>query len=747
MRRIRVGDRPEVNRVAASGGGDSETPPPGKPAQSVVMRLRAAFLLTLPVFAALLLAKASKFLLLWFVLQSKTWHTAEWLAGLIASWATVKVGLAAGIGFVIWRRLFPRHQWAFPLVAAAGFIALKTVHGLIRGDLDLLGSTLLRMLAEEAHFIVATFGADIGFSIKWFVLCALALYWTPASYRRRAVGVLGFAGSIVLLVVGLDLAYFARTGQHITAQVVEFVLANIGSMIPIIAAEMSWSITLLVLVAPSLLLIVWRPLYRSADGAYMNRPSVVAAIGLLGLSFLLQSPLAIQSPSPLYAAMTRSPLTGLAHDYLIDPGRAISGVVRREFTQTGGPQWHSSNLRLVPAREGRKLNVVIVMLESIRARSTTLHSPDLRTTPFLEKLSRNALVVDNMYAVIPRTESAWISILYGLYPIDDMSLRPWVEKQATKPGPRSLPEILRGEGYASAFFVPTHLNLDKEREILESMRFDVVVSEKDLAPYATGWQNYMGYEDNVMVRPIYEWMSAQSAASRPFLLTVMTNVSHHDYQTPTAWATRDFAPKSEAKGLYNAYLNCIAYTDAFVANLFESVERLGLEESTIFVVVGDHGDAMTKDGWVTTRNLYDDAVKVPALIYAPQFKGAPRRIGGVRQQIDLLPTIADLLQYRIEGASLPGTSLLADIPDDRRIYLSGNIERSFLGVRAASRKTIYHYRRSAVEVIDLVSDPTESNGQAVDNSSVEGMRIEDELLLWRERSRMALVEAPDRDPP
>src|SRR3712207_3924065 len=57
-----------------------------------------------------------------------------------------------------------------------------------------------------------------------------------------------------------------------------------------------------------------------------------------------------------------------------------------------------------PTRQTAERSVVIVFLESTRARSTTPYNEDLETTPFLAELANESLVFERAYAVVPRSE-------------------------------------------------------------------------------------------------------------------------------------------------------------------------------------------------------------------------------------------------------------------------------------------------------------------------------------------------------
>src|SRR5207248_6577483 len=61
-------------------------------------------------------------------------------------------------------------------------------------------------------------------------------------------------------------------------------------------------------------------------------------------------------------------------------------------------------------------NLVIVVLESTRARSTTPYNPQLATTPFLQSLAEKSLVVDKAYAVMPSTAKALTAIFCSIIP-------------------------------------------------------------------------------------------------------------------------------------------------------------------------------------------------------------------------------------------------------------------------------------------------------------------------------------------
>src|SRR5690606_38506382 len=67
-------------------------------------------------------------------------------------------------------------------------------------------------------------------------------------------------------------------------------------------------------------------------------------------------------------------------------------------------------------RDRKQRNIVFIILESTRAQSTTIHNPDLETTPFLAKLAADSVVAKDAYAVVPHTSKALVAILCGIEP-------------------------------------------------------------------------------------------------------------------------------------------------------------------------------------------------------------------------------------------------------------------------------------------------------------------------------------------
>ncbi len=159
---------------------------------------------------------------------------------------------------------------------------------------------------------------------------------------------------------------------------------------------------------------------------------------------------------------------------------------------------------------------------------------------------------------------------------------------------------------------------------------------------------------------------------------------------------------------YDDYLQSLRYTDDFIKEIFTGFEKRGLLEDTVFLFVSDHGEAFGEHGLYQHGNgMWEEIVHIPALIYNRKLFPKAQKIQGLRQQIDLLPTVADILRVSVRGGHLPGHSLLRPVPKDRTILMTCWFEKHCMALRQGDHKVIYNYHRRPLLAYDLANDPLE----------------------------------------
>jgi lipoteichoic acid synthase len=381
----------------------------------------------------------------------------------------------------------------------------------------------------------------------------------------------------------------------------------------------------------------------------------------------------------------------------------------------------AAGVRLVRTPRTERRNVVLVHLESIRARSVTPYNERLKTTPFLDELAKKSLLAERAYTIVPNSLKASISANCGVEP----SLRPAVEAEPGGVPAPCLAGLLKGQGYRTVFFQSASEDFMYFGHQAKNFGYEEYYPVETMDIDGFERSNYFGYEDGVMLKPSEEWLKRRG--EKPFVAEYLTSTGHHDYVPPSRYGHERFVEDDKL----NRYLNCVRYLDFFLKNLIEQYKKLGLYEDTLFVIFGDHGEGFGEHGrYVHEDNPYEESLRVPLVIHAPWRFEHGERVEKLSNLTDILPTVLDLLGYELKGGKYPGYSLLRPLPEDRTLFFSCTNRDKGLASIKGYEKYIHHYGDEPDEFFDLSEDPFEKRNLA-DERAEEARKRRDELLAWR----------------
>jgi arylsulfatase A-like enzyme len=485
--------------------------------------------------------------------------------------------------------------------------------------------------------------------------------------------------------------FFLHTGTRLDLALVGYALGNLDSLAGPIASGADRALLPRAGLAALFFALGWANLRNSAPGTSALSTAVAAAGIVLGLGIVV----AVPAPHGEAAALATRGLAGL-----VRPARP---------TGLDGDAWLAANVqpiydppRLLDARPARRQNVVLVILESTRADVVPPWAEAGRgaDAPFLAGLARRAVVFDSVYTSVPHTSKALVGLLCGMYPMLRM---PIVESVPGQLPLRCLPTLLRRLGYRTAFFQSARGSFEDRPGLTANLGFETTRVQEDW-PETFAKTGYFGMDEFAMLEPALRWISERP--EQPFFATLLSVTPHHPYQVPGEAAAPDDA------AAFAAYLRAVGYVDRFVGALHARLSERDLLDETLFIVVGDHGEAF---GEHLRRQHdvvpYEEGVRVPLYLAGPAASiGPPRRVGGLRHHLDLLPTILELVGARFEG-QLPGRSLLSS-EGHGSVISSCWYTDWCLSLRTADLHLVYHYGRRPTEIFDLASDPRETRDLA-----------------------------------
>ena len=379
-------------------------------------------------------------------------------------------------------------------------------------------------------------------------------------------------------------------------------------------------------------------------------------------------------------------------------------------------------------------NTIVITLDTVRADRMGFLGSRHGLTPQMDALARKGIVFERMYAQAPLTPVAHASIFTGTYPqfhkMQDFGSR----LASSLP---FLPDLLHQGGYRTAAFVSSII-LDPRNGFAPGFERGFDSYDAGFHRRHKGENRYQSVErraEDTIARAV-QWLDTNSPG--PFFLWIHLWDAHDPYDPPAAYAKR--FPSAPYDGE-------IAYLDASLGKLFSALQAKHLFESALIVVLSDHGEGL-KQHVESTHGvfLYDETIHVPFILKLPQGKLSGERVKARAGQVDVAPTILDIVQLLVPSA-MQGQSLMRLVglkaPSDRPSYAETQYSRRAFGWSslASLRVGTYLYVKAPQqELYDVSVDPGATRNLAEKNKSVAA-RIAAQMEDFLKRSSGNVPEA------
>jgi choline-sulfatase len=424
---------------------------------------------------------------------------------------------------------------------------------------------------------------------------------------------------------------------------------------------------------------------------------------------------------------------------------------------------------------GEPANILILMADQLTAGILPAYGGRAKT-PRLDALASQGVVFDSFYCNSPLCAPSRFSFLAGQLPSRIGAYDNAAEFPAATP---TLAHYLRAAGYQTALSGKMHFcGPDQLHGFEERLTTDIYPADFGWTPdwrdFETrpGWYhtmdsvtqagpcvrtNQIDFDDEVVYAARQKLFDiARGRDRRPFCLVVSMTHPHDPYAVPQAYWDRyqdsDIPPPRVAQGevpddphakrvrhviglglqtpttaqvqaARRAYCGAVSYVDDQIGVMLDALRDSQLERNTIVVVLADHGDMLGERGLWYKMNFFENACRIPLIVWSPG-RFPARRASAPASLLDILPTLGELAhggRAPAYGAPIDGRSLLSELQGNE---VKGTVIGEYLGEGAIApvvmiRREHYKYIHSPVDpdqLYDLRADPDERRNLASDLS-------------------------------
>ena len=449
------------------------------------------------------------------------------------------------------------------------------------------------------------------------------------------------------------------------------------------------------------------------------------------------------------------------------------------------------------AKETKRPNIVFFLTDDQPLRAMSHIDPWFHT-PNMDKLASEGITFQNAYvesAVCCVSRASMMmgqfNSFHGIQSFDDPLSHEQLEQ--------SFPVLLRKSGYRTALlgkYGVGHTRSGAPKELcLPADYFDLWYGFPQGPSYAQEVEGEKRYLTSVMEEKAIRFMK-ETPEDQPFLLYMCLPEPHGQGGKGGPWNYRDpdfdlpapvgAPPKPETMttkaydalpeaiknghnknvlgkdykagiGSYADYMTIVrdytARSDLAIGRIREAIKGLSREENTVILFISDNGSMWGGHGIEGKWNMYEESIRVPAMIYDPRL---PESVNGSREQmalnIDFTATVLDLAGLPAPEA-MQGQSLLPILKDpevkgrkdwyyhhDIFSRAKGPPLPRCEGVRTERWKYIHYKDTDPVqeELFDLDDDPLEERNLA---SNPEYATVLNQLRSRNEALRNSLGRA------
>ena len=297
---------------------------------------------------------------------------------------------------------------------------------------------------------------------------------------------------------------------------------------------------------------------------------------------------------------------------------------------------------------GRAPNVLIVLIDTLRAGVLGCYGGKDAATPVLDRLATDGVLFSHARSSSSWTLPSHVSLFCSAFPTQHGALR---MTSAMPPHLTTVAEVARAAGWRTlavadgAILSPT-FGLSRGFDVFDSTNQGVANrAARMLEVLDAGDGPFFGFLHTYEVHDPYdpppEFRERYVKNYRGSLPSRVGQWNLEKLRNASGGAAPSQRDIDYVRSLYHAE---VAYTDRVLGDFFDQLRSRGLWENTLIIVTSDHGEEFWEHGDIRHgRTLYEEQLRVPMILHHPEkFRGGQRFDNPVRIE-DVAPTIAEFL--------------------------------------------------------------------------------------------------------
>jgi phosphoglycerol transferase MdoB-like AlkP superfamily enzyme len=385
--------------------------------------------------------------------------------------------------------------------------------------------------------------------------------------------------------------------------------------------------------------------------------------------------LAANGPYQFFSAFRNNEID-YKHFYKVGDDQQLSGVIKKQLgVEAASGDLYNIKRMVKPAGEEKRLNIVLITVESLSADFLATFGNKENITPYMDEWFKEGLLFTNFYATGTRTIRGLESLTLSIPPTPGQA----IVKRPDNGNLFSFGRVLQQKGYDTAFLYGGRGYFDNMNAFYSGNGYRIV-DQTDFTQEEITFTNAWGVSDDIIFNRTLKEADKDFQNNKPFFFQIMTTSNHRPYTYPEGKI--DLPSGSGRQG-------AVKYTDFAIHQFIEQAKTKPWFDNTIFVMVADHCA-----GSARKTELPVDKYHIPLFIYSPKHVPAIRN-DVVSSQIDVAPTVLGFLNLNYES-QFYGHDIMQMHKDEGRALVS-NYQK--LGL-FKDNKLVYLSPQQKVDVID-----------------------------------------------